>query len=175
MHNSLPCPLCAIPLDIRESVKKKPYVVCDPCGMQMFIRKERGINALKKVLAGGLLAPSPPVEKLREKIQSLEKQLSAVEQKYEAAKSAHAELAQTKNRLRERDQEISKAQSGVQGLNRKISEIEELIVRTCPECGEEFQIRENLIKTSWLDGSFRGFQCPKDGCKGIAPRQSEED
>ena len=171
----LPCPLCGVLLNVRESVKGKPYVVCDPCGMQMFVRREDGIQALKKILTSGRSPSNPSTEKLQEKIQSLEKQLSQSEQKYEAARSAHTELAQTKNRLREKDQEINKSQNGIQALKKKISDLERLILRTCPECSEEFQIREDLIKTSWLDGRFEGFQCPKHGCRGIAPPQSEED
>jgi predicted RNA-binding Zn-ribbon protein involved in translation (DUF1610 family) len=109
-------------LDIRKSFKDKPYVVCDSCGMQLFVRKDDGIAALNKISSGGSAASNASTEKLREKIRSLEK----------------------------------------------------LVLRTCPECGAEFKIREGLIKTSWLDGRFQGFKCPKDGCKGIALRQSEE-
>jgi transcription elongation factor Elf1 len=133
-----PCPLCNVTLDVRKSVKGKPYVVCDPCGMQMFLRKDEGIAALHKISSGG------SADKLREKIQSLEKQLALAER--------------------------NKAE-----LTRKtVKDIEKSALRTCPECGAEFIIREDLIKTSWLDGRFLGFKCPKDGCKGIALRQSEE-
>jgi hypothetical protein len=174
-HMQMLCPLCGMQLDIRESKKSKPYVVCDPCGMQMFIRKEHGIGALKKVLTSGLAVSNPSLEKLREKTQSLEKQLLQAEQKYEAVRGVHAELAQTKNRLREKDQEMTKSQSGIQALEERISDLERLILRTCPVCDEEFQIREDLIKTSWLDGRFQGFQCPKNGCKGIVLPRAKED
>jgi hypothetical protein len=37
------------------------------------------------------------------------------------------------------------------------------------------EISEKLAKTSWLDGSFEGFQCPRDGCKGIGIRRDLEE
>jgi phage shock protein A len=142
--------------------------------MQMFIRKEHGITALKKTLANSTQLPNSAIEKLRGKIQSLEKQLSQAEQRYEAARNTHAELAQTKQRLREKDHDMSKSQSSIRALEQRISELEELTLRSCPECGEKFQIREELIKTSWLDGRFQGFYCPKNGCKGVALWQRED-
>lgn len=39
-----PCPVCAARLDVRTSKKRKPYVVCDPCGVQMFVRSQSGIE-----------------------------------------------------------------------------------------------------------------------------------
>lgn len=42
----LPCPLCERDLNIKLSKKNKPYVVCDLCGVQLFIRKKEGINIL---------------------------------------------------------------------------------------------------------------------------------
>jgi DNA-directed RNA polymerase subunit M/transcription elongation factor TFIIS len=175
MNDGMPCPLCGVQLDIRESVKSKPYVVCDPCGMQMFIRKETGINALKRILASEFPPSNPTEDKLREKVQSLETQLVQIGQKYEVAKNAHTELTQTKNRLREKDQAITKSKSRIQALQERISELENSAFRICPECRHEFEISEKLAKTSWLDGSFEGFQCPRDGCKGIGIRRDLEE
>ena len=39
-----PCPVCAARLEVRTSKKDKPYVVCDPCGVQMFVRSRSGIE-----------------------------------------------------------------------------------------------------------------------------------
>jgi hypothetical protein len=44
----LPCALCERELDIRVDKKSKPYVVCDSCGMQMFVRNQSGWELLKK-------------------------------------------------------------------------------------------------------------------------------
>jgi DNA-directed RNA polymerase subunit RPC12/RpoP len=44
--NSIPCILCGKSLEERTSKNRKPYFVCDPCGMQLFIRRKLGIERL---------------------------------------------------------------------------------------------------------------------------------
>lgn len=39
-----PCPVCCEGLEVKQSKKQKPYVVCNPCGLQMFVRTEPGIK-----------------------------------------------------------------------------------------------------------------------------------
>lgn len=47
----LPCFLCGAKLEKRISKKNhKPYFVCDPCGIQLFIRRDHGIQLLDKLL-----------------------------------------------------------------------------------------------------------------------------
>lgn len=47
----LPCFLCGAKLEKRISKKNnKPYFICNPCGIQFFIRKEHGIGLLDKLL-----------------------------------------------------------------------------------------------------------------------------
>ncbi len=48
-----PCPVCSASLDVRETKKRKPYVVCDPCGVQMFVRGARGIQRFESQVARG--------------------------------------------------------------------------------------------------------------------------
>jgi ssDNA-binding Zn-finger/Zn-ribbon topoisomerase 1 len=171
---SIYCPLCGTQLDIRESVKSKPYVVCDPCGMQMFIRKEHGINALKRALESGSFPSNFDTGKLREKVRLLDMQLSQAKHKCEEANNAHVELAKTKRLLCENDQKLARSEKDIQTLEDKVSELEGIIFRTCPECGKQFQIRVDLIKTSWVDGRFQGFRCPQFGCRGIAVWKAKE-
>ena len=46
----LPCILCGRKLGKRISKKNgKPYFVCDPCGIQLFIRRQQGIQRLEQV------------------------------------------------------------------------------------------------------------------------------
>jgi hypothetical protein len=45
-----PCPLCGKPLDVRETKKKKPYVICDPCGVQLFIRSKAGMSSFERLV-----------------------------------------------------------------------------------------------------------------------------
>ena len=46
----IPCFLCGIELEVRHSKRDKPYLICDPCGVQIFIRREKGIDLLKGLL-----------------------------------------------------------------------------------------------------------------------------
>jgi predicted RNA-binding Zn-ribbon protein involved in translation (DUF1610 family) len=46
-----PCPLCGDALDIRQSKKAKPYVVCNGCGVQLFVRNEEGIQRFEELIA----------------------------------------------------------------------------------------------------------------------------
>ena len=38
---------------MRDSKKRKPYVVCDPCGVQMFVRSPSGIERFNGLVARG--------------------------------------------------------------------------------------------------------------------------
>ncbi|MFB3923939.1 MAG: hypothetical protein ACE145_19635 [Terriglobia bacterium] len=46
-----PCPVCAAPREVRVTKKAKPYVTCDPCGVQVFIRGPAGILAFERLVA----------------------------------------------------------------------------------------------------------------------------
>ncbi len=46
-----PCPICGQGLQVRESKKKKPYVICNACGMQLFVRTEPGIRRFEGLVA----------------------------------------------------------------------------------------------------------------------------
>ena len=45
-----PCPLCGQGLDERETKKKKPYVICDPCGVQLFVRSKAGMRIFEQLV-----------------------------------------------------------------------------------------------------------------------------
>jgi hypothetical protein len=47
---SLPCFLCGSQLEKRNSKNDKPYFVCDPCGLQVFVRRKRGIEKLANLM-----------------------------------------------------------------------------------------------------------------------------
>jgi chaperonin cofactor prefoldin len=46
----LPCFLCGKQLDQRTDKNDKPYFICNPCGMQIFIRRELGIQKLEELI-----------------------------------------------------------------------------------------------------------------------------
>jgi hypothetical protein len=45
--DTFPCFLCGDRLPVKLTIKNKPYFVCDSCGLQAFIRREKGIHRLK--------------------------------------------------------------------------------------------------------------------------------
>ena len=42
------CFLCDKPVQVEKTRKEKPYIVCNICGLQMFVRYEEGIKKLRK-------------------------------------------------------------------------------------------------------------------------------
>ncbi len=48
---TFPCPTCGAPLEVRQTKKSKPYLICDTCGMQMFVRNGVGIHRFEVLLA----------------------------------------------------------------------------------------------------------------------------
>jgi transcription elongation factor Elf1 len=46
-----PCPVCTQRREVRITKKKKPYITCDPCGIQLFVRGPAGITAFNRLLA----------------------------------------------------------------------------------------------------------------------------
>lgn len=48
-----PCPICTRALDVRLTKKNKPYVTCDPCGVQMFVRGPGGIDDFNRLIQRG--------------------------------------------------------------------------------------------------------------------------
>jgi ssDNA-binding Zn-finger/Zn-ribbon topoisomerase 1 len=46
-----PCPLCGQGLDVRQTKKKKPYVICDACGVQLFVRSKAGMRSFEHLVS----------------------------------------------------------------------------------------------------------------------------
>lgn|ERR1700730_12166004 len=46
-----PCPVCNEGLQVRESKKRKPYVICNGCGVQLFVRTEPGIRKFERLVS----------------------------------------------------------------------------------------------------------------------------
>jgi transcription elongation factor Elf1 len=45
-----PCCVCGEPREVRTTKKGKPYLICDACGVQMFVRVEAGIRLFEQLL-----------------------------------------------------------------------------------------------------------------------------
>jgi DNA-directed RNA polymerase subunit RPC12/RpoP len=59
-----PCPVCTRPLSVKLTKKDKPYVTCDPCGVQVFVRGPAGIEQFRRLIASGRRAGT--LERLEE-------------------------------------------------------------------------------------------------------------
>ena len=46
-----PCPICNKKLLVKFTKKSKPYIICNSCGIQMFIRNKEGINKFYEILS----------------------------------------------------------------------------------------------------------------------------
>ena len=45
----VPCFLCGGGTELKYSKREKPYLICDPCGIQIFVRGKKGIALLSKL------------------------------------------------------------------------------------------------------------------------------
>jgi transcription elongation factor Elf1 len=45
-----PCPVCIGPREVKPTKKSKPYITCDPCGVQLFVRGPTGIAAFNRLV-----------------------------------------------------------------------------------------------------------------------------
>jgi hypothetical protein len=48
----IPCFLCGGSVEVKETVKGKPYFICDSCGLQAFIRRAKGEERLRDWMEG---------------------------------------------------------------------------------------------------------------------------
>ncbi len=51
MARVIPCFLCSQELQQRIDKRNHPYFVCDPCGVQIFVRGRQGIKNLARLIA----------------------------------------------------------------------------------------------------------------------------
>jgi predicted nucleic acid-binding Zn ribbon protein len=45
-----PCPICASACPVKQTKKDKPYIICHPCGIQVFVRGPEGIAAFNRLV-----------------------------------------------------------------------------------------------------------------------------
>ena len=48
-----PCPVCLQTREVRITKKRKPYITCDPCGIQLFVRGPAGMAAFERIVERG--------------------------------------------------------------------------------------------------------------------------
>ena len=98
----LPCILCGRKLEKRTSRKNgKPYFVCDPCGIQLFIRRQQGIEKLEQLFKNIERAEIPFRIHARHlyEIQALIKEIDGVEAEIEKL-GLHLFMSDHKLRIR---------------------------------------------------------------------------
>lgn len=52
-ESNFPCPVCMDPRGVKLTKKNKPYITCDPCGIQVFVRGPAGIAEFKRLIEQG--------------------------------------------------------------------------------------------------------------------------
>lgn len=58
------CLCCGEAMEVEETAKGKPYLRCDPCGIQVFIRGRRGVEFFERRFGSSWRkAPAPPPSK----------------------------------------------------------------------------------------------------------------
>src|SRR6185312_9486417 len=85
----LPCLLCVAKLEKRTDKNGKPYFVCNPCGIQFFIRRQHGIALLEKLLRNIEKNEIPFRQRAEQvyQIQALLTEINGIKQQIERIKS----------------------------------------------------------------------------------------
>ena len=85
----LPCFLCGASLDKRTDKNRKLYFVCNPCGIQLFVRRHHGIKLLDKLLRDAAKHELPFTHRAEEvyKIQALLTEINGVKEQIERLES----------------------------------------------------------------------------------------
>ncbi len=52
-NHKFPCPICTAPRQVKLTKKNKPYLTCDPCGVQVFVRGPAGIEEFRRLIERG--------------------------------------------------------------------------------------------------------------------------
>ena len=50
MPKTIPCPFCFEPIDVGTTKKEKPWLMCYPCGVRIFVNGPQGIRILEKMI-----------------------------------------------------------------------------------------------------------------------------
>ena len=86
--NKIPCFLCAGELTQRNDKNSKPYFVCDPCGVQIFVRGREGVKNLAQLITTLKERDFPfqahaqtlyEIQAVLTEIRGIEKEISAME------------------------------------------------------------------------------------------------
>ncbi len=101
----LPCFLCGAKLEKRTDKNHKPYFVCNPCGIQLFIRREHGIGLLDKLLRASDKSELPFKQRAEElaKIQALLTEINGTKAQIERMESQTGLFFRDNDKVRARN------------------------------------------------------------------------
>ena len=118
LRGKFQCPLCSRPLEVRTDRGGKPYCVCNPCGIQLFIRGKRGFERLRRFLSSDI------AEKM---VCGNSWEILLLLNRLEELKAKEGALAAKRgffNRDKDVDPALSVVRKEVDSLRKKISELE---------------------------------------------------
>ena len=98
----LPCFLCGAKLERRFDKHHKPYFICNPCGIQLFIRREHGINLLDKLMRDVAKNEIPFKQQADQiyRIQALLTEITGIKQQIERLQSQTGLFFRDKDKVR---------------------------------------------------------------------------
>jgi hypothetical protein len=101
----LPCFLCGAKLEKRTDKNRKPYFVCNPCGIQLFVRREHGIDRLEKLIRDCEKNEIPFRQRAQEifKIQALLTEITEIKKQLDRMKSQISLLFPDRDKVRARN------------------------------------------------------------------------
>src|SRR5437764_13098572 len=94
--SKIPCFLCNQDLRLRKDKHEKPYFICDPCGMQIFVRGRQGIKNLNELIVALREREFPfrehavvlhEIQAVLTEIRGLEKELEALDSVFDVFES----------------------------------------------------------------------------------------
>ena len=98
----LPCFLCGAKLEKRTDKNRKPYFVCNPCGIQLFVRRQFGIELLDKLLRNAAKNEIPFRQRAEQvyQIQALLTEISGIKQQIDRLESQKGFFFPDKDKVR---------------------------------------------------------------------------
>ena len=101
----LPCFLCTAKLEKRTDKNGKPYFVCNPCGIQLFVRREHGIKLLDKLIRDCAKNEIPFRQRAQEifKISALLTEITEIKKQIDRMKSQITMLFPDQDKIRARN------------------------------------------------------------------------
>lgn len=109
-EGELPCPVCSKPMQVRIAKTQKPYFMCNPCGVQLFVRRPEGMDRLTERLKifeerrGAFELADASVAELESRLRTIDALKAQIKRLDERATgfSPDRDLVRTRNALKER-------------------------------------------------------------------------